>query len=158
MNRNLYPYLNCWEEESLLCSVLYTFIVDWQSWNSWKLMFLKCQKDFSLQLAYRTKQLDISPEIPPDLSKAVESFFLIWEKDKPLRPTCINVNLFCLVACSVCCGCLLNNTNFSAALCCEIGGWQRYLMLNYFAVLMIYTCAFPGPTSLLLDYTSVVLQ
>lgn len=49
-------------------------------------MFLKCWKDFSLQLAYRTKQLDLSPEIPPDLSKAAESFLLIWERDKPLRP------------------------------------------------------------------------
>lgn len=64
----------------------YTFIVDLQSWNRWKLMFLKCWKDFSLQLAYRTKELDISPEIPPDLSKAPESFLLIWEGDKPLRP------------------------------------------------------------------------
>lgn len=83
-------------------------------------MFLKSWKYFSLQLAYRNKQLDISPEIPPDLSKAAESFFLIWEKDKPLRPTCINVNLFCLVACLVCCGCFLTNTNFNAGLCCEI--------------------------------------
>lgn len=48
-------------------------------------MFLKCQKDFSLQLAYRAKQLDISPEMPADLSKAAESFFLIWEEDKTLR-------------------------------------------------------------------------
>ena len=83
-------------------------------------MFLKCQKDFSLQLAYRTKQLSISPEIPSDLLKVAESFFLIWEEDKPLRPICVNVNLFCLVACSIWCGCFLNNTNFNAGLCFEI--------------------------------------
>lgn len=65
-------------------TVLYVFVVDWQSWNSWKLMFLKCREDFSLKLAYRTKQRDISPEILPDLSKAAESFLLIWEEDKPL--------------------------------------------------------------------------
>lgn len=28
LNRNLHSYLNCWEEESLLCSLLYTFIGD----------------------------------------------------------------------------------------------------------------------------------
>lgn len=120
LNGKLHSYLNRWEEGSLLCSVLGVFIGDWQSCNSWKLMFLKCWRDFSLRPFTELSDLVIAPAIPPHLSQAAESFFLIWEGDKPLSPTYLNVSLFCLAACSVQCGCSSDSTDFSSCLCWEI--------------------------------------
>lgn len=120
-------------------------------------MFWKCWKGFSLQLVYQElSNLIISPEIPPDLSKAAESFLLIWEGDKPDIYRCELVlpgGLFSLLW-------MLFKQLFKQ---CWSVLWDLSLAkvfdAEFSSALMICMCPSPDPTMLLLNWiTSIVMQ